>query len=334
MKKSALFLLLSALLAATPGVAQAQTGAALLQQAAAQEKAGNLPGAIGLCDRANAAFGKAGDFDGKQKALSKLAELNERLADQYLQQAQGSQPTARPVAAASAASPVAAPRPAPAAAPVAAGPMVQPVAGQVTGGRPVGLFFMTHYIPAWNSLEKATWYFAPNGQVFHNPKGLDAAGYATLPPGDRGMLQGKSIHWADGRTQELKIESTNAGAFNWDMRIFVGMGPFTSPAQLVGKFEGGNSASGAVVVSGLVLQANGTYTGGFAGNISATSAGSKVTVGNSGDSAGRWSLSGWVLTLTDNTGRVTRGVAYPIEKDDKTGQVVRFYFANVAYQRK
>ncbi|MGI4874029.1 MAG: hypothetical protein ACRYFX_22955 [Janthinobacterium lividum] len=311
----------------------------MLQKAAALEKAGNLPAAINAYDQANQAFGKTDDLDGKQKALAKLAELNERLADQYLQQAKGAQPATQPTAARPAlavAAPAAVARPAQAARslPASAGPLVQPVAGRVAGGKPLGLFFMTRPIPAWHSLEKATWYFAPNGQVFRNPQGLNAASYAALAPGDRGVYQAGSIRWADGRTEALKMASSSANTFTWDMGTFVGMGPFTSPAQLVGRFEDGNSASGAVMVSGLVLQANGTYTGGFAGNISATSAGSTVTVGNSGDSAGRWSLSNWVLTLTDNTGHITRGVAYPIEKDDKTGQVMRFYFSNVAYQRK
>lgn len=212
-----------------------------------------------------------------------------------------------------------------------------PVAGKVVNGRPVGLFFMTRYIPAWHSLEKATWYFAPNGQVYRNPRGLDAAGYAALPPGDRGMYQAgaaPSIKWANGRTEAIKVESTSADSFNWDMGIFVGMGPFTGAREVVGSFQGGNSVTGASVSSALELQADGTYRGGFASSISASSDQSKVTVGNSGDSTGRWALSGWVLTLTDAQGHTTRGVAYPIEKNDKTGQVVRFYFNNVAYARR
>ncbi|MBF9222420.1 hypothetical protein [Hymenobacter ruricola] len=218
----------------------------------------------------------------------------------------------------------------------------QPVAGSVKGGRPLGLFFMTKYWMATHSLEKATYYFAPTGQVYVNPTGFSTAQLAALPAGSRGRyaLAGNklTVRWADGQTQSSEVEPQTE-TFAWDMGIFLAGRPFASPSQLVGAFEGGNSIStssgSAAAVSGLTFRANGTYSGGSASSFGGRSeAGAKTySAGSSGSAAGRWTLSGWMLTLTDGAGRSTSGVAYPIEKDEKTGQVTRFYFNNVAYKR-
>ncbi len=236
--------------------------------------------------------------------------------------------------------PVGAARPALAAAPRPVAPMpaagALPVAGRVVGGRPVGLFFMTRYIMAWHSLEKSTWYFAPDGRVFHNPGALDAAGYAALPPADRGTLRpgSNTLSWANGQSEKFVMEDATANSFSYDMGIFVGMGPFKSARELVGRFEGGNSVTSAATSSSLDLRADGSYSGSSVASVSATSTESTVRAGSTGTTGGRWSQSGWVLTLTDAAGQpVRRGLAYPIERDAKTGQVVRFYFDNVAYKR-
>lgn len=301
-------------------VCQGQTtsGGDLFKHAQQVEAAGNRTAAAAAYQKAYEAYMSVDDSEGMIKSLNKKQALSGGPAAPV---AATLRPTLRPAATP--------PRPAPATGP-------SPVAGRTADGRPLGLFFMTHYIPAWRSLEKATWYFAPNGQVFHNPQGLDAAGYAALPPGDRGVYQAgatPTVKWADGRTQPFKIEPTGSTSFNYDMSIFVGMGPFGSTREIVGRFEGGNSVTGAASASGLELQADGSYAGSSSGTVSATTNQGTFTGGSSGESAGRWGLSGWVLTLTDNTGRTTRSMAYPIEKDEKTGQVVRFYFNNVVYKR-
>ncbi|WP_201984586.1 hypothetical protein [Hymenobacter rubidus] len=303
------------------------SGGYLLRKAETLGMAGQYDAAAAAYSQAAAAFHQANDADGQLRATTQLAALEEKRADNLL---------------ATLDAPVARSAPTRTAVPTArlAGalpPGPTPVAGKVANGRPLGLFFMTRYIPAWHSLEKATWYFAPGGQVYHNPTSLDAAGFAALKPGDRGTYQAgaaPTVKWADGRSEPFKIETTGGNSFNHDMGIFVGMGPFGSAQELVGNFQGGNSVTGAAVSSSLELHADGTYRGGFAASISASSNQGKTTVGNSGDSAGRWSLNGWVLSLTNAQGRTTSGVAYPIEKDEKTGRVVRFYFNNVAYARQ
>lgn len=301
-------------------------GAVLMQKAKKLQASGDRAGAAAAYQQAYAAYTSVDDSDGMKAALAGKAAV---AAGATLAAATAAPlATVRPVGAARPAL-AAAPRPAP-----VAGPM--PVAGRVVGGRPVGLFFMTRYIMAWHSLEKATWYFAPDGRVFHNPGALDAAGYAVLPPADRGTLRpgSNTLSWANGQSEKFVLEDATANGFNYDMGIFVGMGPFKSARELVGRFEGGNSVTGAASVSGLDLRADGSYSGSSVASVSATSNESTVRAGSTGTMGGRWSLSGWVLTLIDAAGQpVRRGLAYPIERDAKTGQLVRFYFDNVAYKR-
>ncbi|GAB3867632.1 hypothetical protein GCM10028824_10460 [Hymenobacter segetis] len=216
-----------------------------------------------------------------------------------------------------------------------------PLAGKVVGGKPVGLFFMTRYIMAFHSLEKATYYFTPAGQVYNNPVDFTPTSLASLPANARGTYSvagGQLVmKWADGNTSKANFENPSANTFSWDMGIFVGMGPFANARQLVGNFEGGNSVSSssgsAAAVSGLTFRADGSYGGSSVSSFTTNTSGSNSHVGSSGEAAGRWALAGWTLTLTDAAGRTTRGVAYPIETNEKTGQVTRFYFNNVAYKR-
>jgi hypothetical protein len=298
-------------------------GAEHMQRAKKLQASGDRAGAAAAYQQAYAAYTSVDDSDGMKAALAGKAAV-----------AAGAAP-APPAAPLATVRPVGAARPAlPAAARPAA--VAAPLASRVVGGRPVGLFFMTRYIMAWHSLEKATWYFAPDGRVFHNPGSLDAAGYAALPPADRGTLRpgSSTLTWANGQSEKFVMEDATANSFNYDMGIFVGMGPFKSTRELVGRFEGGNSITGAASVSSLDLRADGSYSGGSAASVSATSNESTVRAGSSNTAAGRWALSGWVLTLTDAAGQpVRRGLAYPIERDAKTGQFVRFYFDNVAYKR-
>jgi hypothetical protein len=216
-----------------------------------------------------------------------------------------------------------------------------PLAGKVLSGKPVGLFFMTRYIMAFHSLEKATYYFTPAGQVYNNPIDFTPTSLAGLPANARGIYSVSGgqllMKWADGNTSKANFENPSANTFSWDMGIFVGMGPFSSARQLVGTFEGGNSVSSgsgsAAAVSGLTFRADGSYSGSSVSSFNTNTSGSNAHVGGSGEAAGRWALAGWTLTLTDAAGRTARGVAYAIETNEKTGQVTRFYFNNVAYKR-
>ncbi|MBF9140504.1 hypothetical protein [Hymenobacter properus] len=304
-------------------------GAEVYKKAQQLEAAGNKAAAAAAYQQAYQAYMSVDDSDGMIKALAKKNALAGAAA--------APRPTAASPAPAARTAAMAAPRPA------AAGPApVQPVAGAVNGGRPVGLFFMTRYWIATRSLEKSTYYFAPNGQVYVDPKGFSAAELAALPASSRGsysVVGNKlSVRWASGQTSSSEVEP-QATTFSWDMGIFLAGKPFQSPSQLAGSFEGGNSIStssgSASAVSSLTFRPDGTYSGGGASSFGGRNeAGAKTySAGSTSSNSGRWSLSGWLLTLTDAQGRTTRGVAFPVERNDKTGQVTRFYFDNVAYKR-
>ncbi|MGI4874023.1 MAG: hypothetical protein ACRYFX_22920 [Janthinobacterium lividum] len=213
--------------------------------------------------------------------------------------------------------------------------------GVAGGGKPEGMFFMTRYYVGTHSLEKSAYYFAPDGQVYQNPTGLAAANLSALPPGQRGTyaVDGKklTIKLADGNGSSSDVEGDNPGGFNYETGIFTGVKPFAKPTDLLGAFEGGNSVSfggGSTSASNaLTFKHDGTFTQEGAVSSSVSSDQSTAHVGNSDAGAGHYQLAGWTLTLTDAQGQKAQGVAFPIETDEKTGQVVRFYYQNIAYKR-
>lgn len=320
-------------------VAQAASpsGAYLLRKAEILQAAGQYDAATTAYNQATGAFHRAADSDGQQRALTQLAAMEEKRADDLLAGLAAPAPAA-PVLTASATPRPATPKRAVAAAPA---PAAAPLAGKVLGRRPVGLFFMSRYIIAFHSLEKATYYFTPAGQAYYNPVDFAPASLASLPANARGSYSVAGgqlvIKWADGKASKANFENPSSNAFTWDMGIFVGMGPFANARQLVGSFEGGNSVSSgsgsAAAVSGLTFRADGTYSGSSVSSFTTNTSETNAHVGGSGEAAGHWALSGWTLTLTDAAGRSSRGVAYPIETDEKTGVVRRFYFNSVAYKR-
>ncbi len=111
-----------------------------------------------------------------------------------------------------------------------------------------------------------------------------------------------------------------------------------SADQLTGTFEGGNSVSfggGSMAASSsLTFKADGTYAQSGAATGISTSAESTARVGGTSSGGGKWQLQDWVLTLSPGSGPAISGVAFPVERDEKTGQVVRFCFNNVAYKRQ
>ncbi|WP_165903620.1 tetratricopeptide repeat protein [Hymenobacter gummosus] len=244
----------------------------------------------------------------------------------------------------------AAARPAPAAAPAAAAPrpatrpgaVAQPLVGKVTGNRPVGLFLMTRYWIATGSLEKGTYYFTPDGRVYVNPTGFSAAELAAQQPNSRGTFQVSgntlTVSWASGQKSSSPVEDAKGDAFNWDMGIFVGAQPFRNTQQLLGTFEGGNSAStgsGYIAAVGTyTFRADGTYARSGVASSTSVSDGSVLKTGGQGQTAGRWQLNGFVLTLTDNQGRQTSGVSFPFVTETSAAKPDRIYFAGTLYKRQ
>lgn len=114
----------------------------------------------------------------------------------------------------------------------------------MAGSKPVGLFFVTKSV--LGNFMTMTYYFAPNGIAYENPMGLSAAGLDVTPAKSKGRysVKGKSltVAWNDYPKPESNKMNMLGRGFGWSgASIFSAVGPFKSPAQLVGSFEGGTS---------------------------------------------------------------------------------------------
>ena len=305
-------------------LAQGPTGAALFQKAQQQEAAGNKAAAATTYQQAYEAFMSVDDSDGMTKALARKQALA-GAAPVTITSVAASRPAAtRPMAP-----PVAK------AAPRVAGPA--PQAGRMVGGRPVGLFFVTKSV--LGRFMTMSYYFSPDGVAYENPVGLSAAELAATPAKSKGRysVTGKTltIAWNGYPKPEAAEMNMLGGGFSWSGgSIFSAVGPFTSAAQLVGKFEGGSSTyspmGGVLSSRTLTFRPDGTFTGGGVVTVTSVTERSVAETGGSSNQTGRWSLSGWYLTLTDAQGHTIRDVAYPIG----TGKVSLFNFNGTAYSRQ
>ncbi|MCC2545169.1 hypothetical protein LJY25_01820 [Hymenobacter sp. BT175] len=239
--------------------------------------------------------------------------------------------------------PVAAPRPAavtPPARPAALGAATPPVPARMVGNKPVGLFFMTRYWMATGSLEKRVWYFAPDGRVFLDPSGFSAAELAAHH-GDKGTYQVSgnkmTVKWSTGSTSQSTVEA-QATSFSWDMGLFSAVNPFTSAQQLTGTYEGGesiSSGSGSIITSNtLKLNPDGTFSRDGVASVRSVSTESTVSGGAQSKNAGRWQWQGYYLTITDGTGKTTRGITFPYDDAKTKVYPDRLYFNGTMYKRQ
>lgn len=201
-----------------------------------------------------------------------------------------------------------------------------------------GLFFMTRFWSGSNSLETATWYFAPDGKYYRDlTTGFSSAELAAFD-GEKGTYKVAgnvlSTTRSDGEKTESEIEpSTNS--WYWSGGLFTAVTPFATATELVGSYEGGESSvySGnvATISKTLQLQPNGTFSWG--GRASFKTDGDTTNASES-SLVGKWNLSGYVLTLTTNDGQVTKGISFPY--DDKKTEIKpdRFYFAGTMYKKQ
>jgi hypothetical protein len=211
----------------------------------------------------------------------------------------------------------------------------QPPPAKFVNGAPVGLYYMQRMWIATHSLEKAIWYFSPDGKAYENlSDGFSAADLAAHK-GRKGTYKVSgdtmTITWADGTSSSSKIERDTGSStgFAWDMGLFTAASPFTDTKRLAGKYEGGISVGSggnlAMVSNDLELRADGTYSMGSASSINSTTDRSTMTVGGSGENTGTWSASGYSLTLTDSKGTATRRIAFPWD-DEKTAVYPDYLF--------
>ncbi len=200
-----------------------------------------------------------------------------------------------------------------------------------------GVFYMQKMWIATRHLESAVWYFGPDGRVSVNPSaGLAAADLAALKPGERGRFTisgGKmTVTWDSGQKSAAPLEIVDGG-FNWDTGMYIPVEPFASRADLNGHFEGGSSMSfgggSSMLARTLELRPDGTY--GAEGAASVASDGARV--GGQSATRGKWTLDGWILTLTTEDGTVTRGMAFPLDDEKTPVKPDRMFFAGMNYKK-
>jgi|CXWL01.1.fsa_nt_gi hypothetical protein len=201
-----------------------------------------------------------------------------------------------------------------------------------------GLFYMQKYWIATRNLEKAIWYFAPDGVAYLNPeKGFgpdDLANHKSAAKGPYQVSGGElSVNWGDGQKSSGPLEIVDGG-FNWDTGMFMPVTPFTSAAQLAGSYEGGSSVSfsgnSTIVVKALELREDGSFT--WEGSASFNTDG--MNTGGEGTTSGRWLLSGYTLELAADNGKVVRGVSFPQDDEATPVNPDRVYFAGISYAKR
>ena len=201
-----------------------------------------------------------------------------------------------------------------------------------------GLFYMQKYWFATRNLEKAIWYFAPDGVAYLNPEnGFGTDDLANHKRANKGPYQVSggelSVNWGDGQKSSGALEIVDGG-FNWDTGMFLPVAPFASAEQLVGSYEGGSSVSfsgnSTIVVKSLELRADGTFT--WEGSASFDTDG--MNTGGQSSTSGNWKLAGYTLELTADNGKVVRGVSFPLDDDATPVNPDRIYFAGISYARQ
>jgi hypothetical protein len=203
----------------------------------------------------------------------------------------------------------------------------EPPAAKITDRGPVGLYYMQRYWIATRHLEKAVWYFTPDGKVYEglttgfSPEDLAAH---KGPHGTYKMV-GKDLEvtWSDGKSvkSEMERDEGDSGGFAWETGLFAPVKPIADPKLLAGEYEGGTSlsfAGGSSIVSKtLKLNADGTFTNSGIATVKAESDESKVTAAGDSDEKGAWSATDYSMTLKFGDGRTVTGIAFPLFSEDK-----------------
>lgn len=216
----------------------------------------------------------------------------------------------------------------------------KPAPASFRSGSPVGLYFMTRYWSYTHTLEKAAWYFAPDGAVYENlDHGFSSADLAAHA-GRKGRAHfdgGKlSVTWVNGQKAESNVERDGTG-FAWDMGSFTPVQPITNAAAVAGVYEGGESLShggNQVAVSKrLELHADGTFSWEGISFVSGDTAATKLYAGANGGTAGSWQADAYSIALTDADGRVFRAIAFPYSVGETAGPSDHLFFAGIMYKR-
>lgn len=218
-------------------------------------------------------------------------------------------------------------------------PAAQPARAGLTGGKPVGLFFMTRYWSYTRTLEKAAWYFSPDGQVYEKLESGFSPEDLAAHKGRKGTarMEGNvmAVTWTTGGTSRSEIEPDRGSAgFMWDMGMFSPVQSFAGPDSIVGTYEGGESLShggnAAAVAKTLTLRADGSFAMSGVSSLKGNTDTSRLYAGSQGATTGNWQLSGYSLTLAANDGAVTRRIAFPY--NDGTSR--RLFLGGMMFKRQ
>jgi hypothetical protein len=195
------------------------------------------------------------------------------------------------------------------------GPSADEAVGVLVNGKPQGLFFMTRYWSYTSTLEKAVWYFSPDGKVYQNLVTGFSDEDLKAHQGPKGTLAisgtEMEVTWADGKKSKSALEPDKDNTFGWDGGIFTPAKPVKDPKTLVGKWDGGESLihGGNTVSVGRTLQLNADGT--FEQEGAAFVGGGAIAGGAEGKSRGTWSLEGYSLTLKQEGGKTDRLFTFP-----------------------
>ncbi|MCC6882527.1 MAG: tetratricopeptide repeat protein [Verrucomicrobiales bacterium] len=220
------------------------------------------------------------------------------------------------------------------------GQATAPAPANLSDSGPVGLYFMTRSWIATGSLERAIWYFSPDGMAYENPTGDFSAASLSATASDQGQfhLEGKNLVFTrtkgknTGKQDSSEYDPQPEGGFYWNTGSFIPVKALTSARSIVGKWQGGFSVIGAAVARTLDLHADGSFNLSGGATISAESDGSVVRAGSSGQvSQGTWEVSGYFMTLTGSNGNIRRSVAFPFGDSANPGIPDKFYFDGIMW---
>lgn len=215
-----------------------------------------------------------------------------------------------------------------------------PAAAKLGNNGPVGMYFMTKYWFATRSLERATWYFSPEGMAYENPTGDFSAASLAATATSQGKisLQGKDLIFtptkgADaGKETRAEYDPQPEGGFYWNTGSFIPVAAFTSSRGIIGKWQGGFSVAGASVARTLELNADGTFKLTGAASVESRTDGSEVRAGSSGAIlSGQWNVSGFFMTLTGTDGTTRRSVTFPFDDKATPANPDQFFFDSIMW---
>ena len=215
-------------------------------------------------------------------------------------------------------------------------------------GKIEGLFYRQRYEMVSRHLEKAVWYFGPDGKVYVNLESGFSASELAAHQGQFGTYQVASgqmnIAWSNGSKSNDKLE-IEQDSFGFDTATFLPVKPFRSADQIVGNYEGGSSftfsGSSTAIAKTLTLRADGTFTSSGIANFSKdrSDAGfsdtnnKELIASGQGASNGTWSLSGYSLILSSAGTKNVKGIAFPLFFDEAKGTFDRIFFRGFSYKK-